>query len=161
MSNSIDADNFPAAWEIKSSQIEEAQYRSRRWHVVCPSGMPLAALAEGAAWRKIADRLTVYDRVECVAFDHSYYAELLVVESAPGAALLKLLHKVEWPREVQVDDGIPGHLMVFWMGDRQRGCYRIKNLETGQVLPGNYASRAAARIAANEQFPHRAPGAAA
>ncbi|MET4698016.1 hypothetical protein ABIE65_001033 [Constrictibacter sp. MBR-5] len=159
--NSVTPDTFPAAWEIQTGAIEEAQFPSRRWHIVAPADMPLAALAEGGAWRRVADKLTLHDRVEVVARDSSWWCELLVVESGPNHALLRPLAKVEFPREMQDADDLPPNIQVFWQGDRQRGAYKLKNLSTGQVYPSAYASRAAAKIAACEMFSHQMNGAAA
>lgn len=161
MSNSLNPDTFPPEWEIKPSAIEEQQFRFRRWHIQAPIGMPLEALAEGGCWRRISDKLTRFDHVEIVAADASWWASLLVLESGPNSAILKPLNTVRFPREAQDADDIPAHLSIYWQGDKTRGGYKIKNNQTGQVLPGTFASRAAARIAACEAFPHHMNGAAA
>lgn len=147
---------FPDAWVIPSKSLLERQYRARTWSVIAPVGCPLEALTSGHAWARVGQGLTEFDRVEVLAADRSWWAEFLVLESGPGSALLRLLHRAAFPRSAQDNADIPAGLSIFWQGDATRGVYKIRNIATGAVYPSGFASRAAAAIYANEMYPHKA-----
>ena len=64
--------------KILSQQIKPAEFCRNIWHVTPEAGVTPEDLGESKTWVNIAKQLSVSDRIEAVAVDGSWFAELFV-----------------------------------------------------------------------------------
>lgn len=73
--------------------MERADYARNCWHVTAAFGVPLDAVTQSRYWNQQVQRLNIFDRIEVVAIDGTWYAELLVTDKRDNAAKVEVIHK--------------------------------------------------------------------
>jgi hypothetical protein len=72
-----------------------AETRRNIWQIVPEDGTPYESLFDKDYWAAMAAKLRPYDRIEVLADDGSYYAELLVLSSTKTQAEVMELRKID------------------------------------------------------------------
>jgi hypothetical protein len=80
----------------RSWQLEE--HANNRWRAIVPRGVAIADLIEPRLWEAIAPDLRPFDRIAAVREDRAWWADLLVIEVAPGALGVRVLWHEMLPR---------------------------------------------------------------
>ncbi len=104
--------NYPA---LHANGLERAEYANTNWRVKVPEGTPKEALTNETFWANNARLMNIYDRVEVIPLDGSWFAELLVLDKSDHWARLTILRFVEL-ETVVVSDDIPSGYSIKWKG---------------------------------------------
>lgn len=94
------------------------------------AGVSLDELMTAAYWVNVVDRLRVFDRVEVVAQDGSYFAEIELVMKKPGEMKWRV-----WWQETAAPVPIAQPVAAdFFAQPAGRGTFRVVQKSTGKMI---------------------------
>lgn len=83
---------------LTSSRLKEADYARRVWRIRPEHGVTLKDVIDPAFWSHVAASLRPFDKIEVLADDGSYYAELLVINCGRLWAKVEVLGGKEFDK---------------------------------------------------------------
>lgn len=86
------ADPMPRS--LPPLRFKQAEYERTIYRCVPEAGTSLGTLLEPPFWAHVAAKLKPYDRIEVIAEDNAYFAELLVLETGRMWAKVRMLTHV-------------------------------------------------------------------
>lgn len=114
-------------------RLKRAEELRTLWRVQPRGGIPLEEVMKAAYWTHVHQRMTVGDRVEVVAEDGAYAAEIELVMKRPGEMKFRIWHKIDFQGAEPIKQHIPGDFFVQWVpGGNLKHC--VIQRSTGQRM---------------------------
>ena len=125
-------------WPLPHNCLSEMGQSNMSWTVVAhPGTVPAQYHLNPVVFKNIAEQFSMFDKVQLLAPDASWWADFLVVEMGRDAASLHLLQSVYLDTGEDRQDVIPGfQIRRAQPGDGQPGWILI-NRDTGNTLNMN------------------------
>lgn len=109
--------------QLASNRLQFAEHRRNIYTVTPEAGTPYDALLKDGYWAHVSAKLRSGDRIEVLAEDGSYFAELLVLDAGRLYAKVAELRHVKLDVvEVQEGDLMLEGLEVKWQGPHLKWC---------------------------------------
>lgn len=124
---------------MSPSQFREYAHVNRLWRCNPEVATSFEDLFRPEYWAHVAATVLAGDRIEALAEDMSYFAELLVVDASRNWVKVKLLRKVELTEEEAEPLVVDEEYEVKWRGNRR---WSVVRRVDGAVLQENLASKA-------------------
>jgi hypothetical protein len=118
--------------------------RNNEWSAVVEAGTTKEQLLQSALWSVVSDQWHAYDRVDVIAADRSYFAELLVLSAGRGFAEVLLLSFHQLPALLTSEQGLPPGFEIFYAGPDLEAQYCVKRTADGVIIVKGKSSREAA-----------------
>lgn len=126
---------------ITPSKFRETTQVNRHWTATPSVDTPFEDLLRPDYWAHVAANILPGDRIDVLAEDMSYFAELLVVDASRQWVKVKLLRKTELSSEesqpIEADD----EHEVKWRGNRR---WSVVRKADGAILQEELSSKSAA-----------------
>ena len=136
----------PKPRKAHPSKFKEAASARNVWHHVLDQNTKYDDLLTPEYWAHVAKTLRPGDKIEVIAEDSSFWAELFVLATANQAAAVVEIRKVAL-QSVELPDAQAG-VKVEWKGPNLKWCvYRTKDNER---IQSGIDTRMAAQTAAGE-----------
>lgn len=131
---------------FKAGNVRLIEMTNSTWRAVAPRGLSHSDLEQPAVWAGV-DGFHAYDRVEAVATDRTWWAELLVVVALPGFTLMRTLRVIELPDQRKYEEnGVPkGYDIRPADLDDQQGGWLVERLSDNNIMATGLADFEAAR----------------
>ena len=132
---------------LTMSAMRPAESRRNAWSCVVPAGTTKEQLLQSQTWSVVSQNLNFLDRIEVIAADRSFFAELLVLAAGRGHASLHLLHYHALPALLTADPGVlPAGFECNFTGPlvNGRGGYEVTRTVDNVVMCTGHASRESA-----------------
>jgi hypothetical protein len=133
---------------LQPNRLQRSEHFYAQYAVELPGHVSLDDAMTPEYLAHVASRLRQFDRICFMAEDGSYLADTVVVSARPGAAVVKLLQKVDLTDGGDVSAEPVGLVKVEWRGPR--GKWTIIRVSDAHVIKNGIASEADARREAAE-----------
>lgn len=94
-----------------------------------PPGVSLDRVMQPDFWAHVGLKLQHGTRVECLAQDGSWFAELMVRKSTPESCHMWLLSSVDLTAQVEQERPAPAEYVVAWGGPQKWRIVRVSDKE--------------------------------
>lgn len=123
--------------KIHPSRFKLAETSRNVYMIVPEDGTPFDSLLEPSYWSHIADKLRPTDRIEVIAEDGSYFAELLVRSQGRMTAKVSVLRKVDLdpPEAASQTLGFD----VQWKGPHHK--HAVVRLSDKSIMQGSFDTK--------------------
>lgn len=109
--------------QLASNRLHFAENRRNIFTVTPEAGTPYEAVLKEGYWAHVSAKLRPTDRIEVLAEDGSYFAELIVLDAGRLYAKVAELRKVSLdPIEVKESDLTVDGLEAKWRGPQLKWC---------------------------------------
>lgn len=131
---------------ILKSAVVMTEFRYNHWSAIIPRGTTKEMLVLSGLWAVVSDQMHAFDKIDCIAEDRSYFAQLIVLDAGRGYASVQLLSFHPLPALLVSEAGLPPGFEVFFAGPIENGAggYSIKRLCDGVLMVKGKSSRDAA-----------------
>lgn len=126
---------------LNQSRFNQAEYVRNIWAVTPEAGTKVEDMLDPAFWSHVAASLKPWDKIEVRAEDGTFYAELLVLQSARNWAKVRLLSRVELKDAMPEGREVDGHI-IKWAGPHAK--WRVIRSTDNAVIHEKAESEAAA-----------------
>lgn len=124
---------------IRPSEFKLAETVNHRWRAIVSPGMQRERLCDSDLWSIVSSDMLAWDRIDVVAEDRSFFAELLVLEAGRGYANVIELGYKALPPIITNQDGLPpGHEITH---GGPESLYVVRRLRDGVILGKGFPSR--------------------
>lgn len=127
----------PAPRKLLPSRFKQAELVRNVWAIVPPAGTAFEEVLDRKYWSHVSTSLKPSDRVEVLAEDGSYFAELIVRATGPQWADVSVLRKCDLDAVSLADDSA---VSVEWRGPHHRFC--VVRTSDKQIIKGGFAEKA-------------------
>lgn len=117
--------------EILPSRIKLAEFARSVWNVTPEHGTTFEDVCRDEYWQMARNELRVGDRIELIAEDGAWYAELIVLCLKPRGVQVGAIRHVSFEDEAEQGAGSEDFL-VKWRSPRSR--FAVMRKADGQVL---------------------------
>jgi hypothetical protein len=132
-----------AVYRLTGPRMKEASYARTVYHVTPEAGTPFEALLRAEYWAHVAIKLRPMDRVEVLAEDGGYFAELLVISTSRLAATVAVLSHVVLTSADQAPATDEGRYDTKWGGPVAK--WRVVRRVDNVVVRDGFANKDEAR----------------
>ena len=127
---------------LTPNKVKPAEFLRNILAATVPFGVTVEDVQEGKYWNHIAKALHVSDRIEVVAEDGSFFAELYVTSVMLGRATVKLLRTVDLTEEVK-QPAQESELEVKYRGQISKHTVQFRG--TKEIIKDGFGTQAEAQ----------------
>lgn len=132
--------NGPRPRKLHLSRFREAAVMRNIWQAIPEDGTPFEALLDPAYWSHHASKARIGDRIEVLAEDGSYFAELIVREQGNLSVKVAVLRKVDL--EAVPETPLAEGFDVQYRGQVRKHC--VVRLRDKAIVSEGHENKAAA-----------------
>lgn len=116
-----------AAPTLSPNGLSVAEYKRRQWFCEAQEGTTLDDILKSGYWAHVASKMTEFDRIEVVAVDGTWGADLVVLATGRTAAKVKMLHYYEFDGGYADMSGVNATHEIKHRGPRKWSIIRIED----------------------------------
>jgi hypothetical protein len=128
--------------QLQAKRCKLAEHVYRQWRVVTEPGQPIEAALNPAYWAHVSQHFAIGDKIELLAEDGQYFAELLVQDKGKMFAKVALLRKVDLIAVAIGQSQEVEGFIVDWKGPQRK--FAVIRLADKAVLKEVFTTRAEA-----------------